>query len=147
MDERQSETERAGRPRRRLRRTARVSLWLISSLVFLALVAGFGVLALSGKPLRLPVWAVAEAEARLNARMPLRDLSVAIETVEVMVDSGWVPRLRLENLSINRKTGGALLRLPEAGEAGNRPLLADLKSQAPERKQQRPRAANATEHL
>lgn len=114
MDERQSETERAGRPRRRLRRTARVSLWLIASLVFLALVAGFGVLALSGKPLRLPVWAVAEAEARLNARMPLRDLSVAIETVEVMVDSGWVPRLRLENLSINRKSGGALLRLPEA---------------------------------
>jgi len=104
----------AARPRRRMRRRARFSLWLLASLMLIVLAGGIGMLALTGKPLRLPVWMVAEAEARMNARLPNRDLAVSIGTIEVMVDRDWVPRLRLEDLSVARRGGAALLRLPEA---------------------------------
>lgn len=104
-----------GRRRRRIRRhAARVSIWLFASLAVLALVAGFGLLALTGKPLRLPVWAVAEAETRLNDRLPRRDLRLSIGAVEIMVDRDWVPRLRLEDLRLSRREGAMLMRLPEA---------------------------------
>ncbi|WP_226341071.1 YhdP family protein [Gemmobacter serpentinus] len=101
-------------PRRRMRKRARFSLWLLASLVLIALAGGIGLLALTGKPLRLPVWVVAEAEARLNEKLPLRDASISIGAIEVMVDRDWVPRLRLEDVTLTRHNGPALLRLPEA---------------------------------
>ncbi len=47
---------------KRKRRRGRFGLWLLLSLVFLTAILGFGALALTGKPIRLPVWAVAEVE-------------------------------------------------------------------------------------
>lgn len=104
-----------GQRRRKVRRhAARVSIWLFASLAVLALVAGFGLLAVTGKPLRLPVWVVAEAETRINDRLPRRDLRLSIGAIEIMVDQDWVPRLRLEDLRLARREGAQLLRLPEA---------------------------------
>lgn len=101
-----------GRPRRR---HARMGLWLILSLALLAAVFGVAVLAITGKPLRLPVWAVAEAEARMNAALPLPGAVVSLEGAELTIGRDWVPRLRLEDLRIGLKEGGGtLLRLPEA---------------------------------
>lgn len=79
----------------------------------------FGVLALTGKTLRLPVFAVAEMEARINDLLPGAGLpertAVAIGGVEVMVDRNWVPRLALSDLRLLRPGGTApLLVLPEA---------------------------------
>lgn len=104
----------AGRGRRR-RRHARMGLWLILSLLLLAATFGVAALAITGKPLRLPVWAVAEAEARMNAALPLPDAVISLEGVEIAVGRDWMPRLRLEDLRLALKSGGGtVLRLPEA---------------------------------
>lgn len=104
-------------PRRK--RRARSGFWLVPSLIFLMLGLLFAGLGLSGKPLRLPVWAVVEAETRIN-RM-LADISgqenggtaLSLGGAVFVVDKDWVPRLRLEDLRLLRPDGGALLTLPE----------------------------------
>lgn len=108
-------TQPAGPVRRRLlRRSARASVFVVIALAFLIGGLGVGVLALTGIPLRLPAQIVTRVEARLNAALPLRETSLTIGGIEVMVDRGFVPRLRMENLSLNTRSGGSLLRLPEA---------------------------------
>lgn len=102
-----------GAPRRR-RRRARFGLWLLLSLGLLVATAGIGLLALTGRPIGLPVWAVAEAEARLNAALPLKDASLSLERIEITVGRDWVPRLRLEDLRLTRQGGGTIVSLPEA---------------------------------
>ena len=101
-------------PRRRMRRRTRFSIWMLGSLLVLVLAVGFALLALTGKPLRLPVWMVAEAEAQLNDRLPLKQAQLSLGGIEIMVDRAWVPRLRLENLTLARLDGAPILRLPEA---------------------------------
>lgn len=101
-------------PSRAPRRAMRFGLWMLLSLAFVLALAGFGVLALTGKPIRLPVWAVAEAEARLNDALPMGDNNLSIGGVEIAVGRDWVPRLRLEDLRLTRAGGRPLLRLPEA---------------------------------
>lgn len=107
---------RPAAPRRRRRRGARVGLWLVLSMGLLALAATFAVLGLTGKPIRLPVWVVAEAEARANRALGPAALaaSVAIGGIEVTVDDDWVPRLRLDDLRLLQRGGRTLATLPEA---------------------------------
>ncbi len=99
--------------RRRGRGPVRAGLWVLLSFVLVLALSGLGLLALTGKPIRLPVWAVAEAEARLNRALPLGENVLSLGGVEVTVDRDWVPRLRLQDLRLGRGAGGALLRLPE----------------------------------
>jgi hypothetical protein len=86
-------------------------------LLFLVLVFGaiFGVLGLSGRPIPMPVFVVAEIEARANAALAkaLPDASLALGGVELRVDSDWVPRLRLDDVRLLKPGGAALLTLPE----------------------------------
>lgn len=108
--------EAAGKPpRRRLRRAGRAGLSLIVMLSLLALVLGVTVLALTGQPIRLPVWVVAEVEARGNAalsrEMPGAALSVG--AVEIRIDEGWAPRIRIEDLRLLQGQGATLLALPD----------------------------------
>lgn len=103
------------RPKRRVRHhVVRVSIWMFAALAVLALAAGFTILALTGKPVALPVWAVNEAEQRLNARIPVPEMRLSLGKIEVMVDRDWIPRLRLEDIRITRGLDTTLLRLPEA---------------------------------
>ncbi|MDZ4095001.1 MAG: DUF3971 domain-containing protein [Paracoccaceae bacterium] len=96
------------------RKRGRGGLWLLFSLVFLVAVAGFGVMGLTGKTLRLPVWAVAEAEARMNAAFAGGgDTTLSLGGVAVTVGRDWVPRLRLDDLRLAKAKGGAILTLPE----------------------------------
>lgn len=101
---------------RRRRKVARNSLFTLLTLAFLVTAGGFAALALSGTFIRLPVWAVAEAEARLNRSLSdaLPDTAIAIGAVEVGVDTDWVPRLRLEDARLLHRTGAPILILPEA---------------------------------
>ncbi|MBL4917840.1 hypothetical protein JL811_11470 [Tabrizicola sp. DMG-N-6] len=111
------------RPPRKARapRPARSAFWVLPVLIFLSLFVVFAGLALTGRPIPLPVWAVAEAEARVN-----RSLVAALEPQGVVppavslggavlrVDRDWVPRLRLEDLRLLRRGGDAVLVVPEA---------------------------------
>ena len=75
----------------------------------------FALLAVSGKPIKLPVWAVAEVETRINIAVAetLKDLSLSVGSIEVMVDKDWVPRLALDDLRVLQKDGTTLVALPE----------------------------------
>lgn len=102
----------APKPPRKRHRTG-LGLRLLSLALIVAAV--FGVLGLSGKPIPLPVFAVAELEARANAALTksLPEASVAIGGVELRVDADWVPRLRLDDVRLLKSGGAALLTLPE----------------------------------
>lgn len=105
---------RPARPRRR----GQISLTVILTLVVLALAFGYLTLAYTGKTIRLPTWTVAEVEARLNeslaqARLP-KGTAVSLGGVELAVDTGFVPRFRLDDIRLIGDTGRSLLTLPEA---------------------------------
>lgn len=110
------------RRRRNVRRERRGGLWFFLFLMFAALFGAIGAVALAGKPLRLPVWAVAEAEARLNrllaAALPGRDgpqgAGLSLGGAVVVVGEDWVPRLLLEDVRLLQRGGEALVALPEA---------------------------------
>lgn len=92
------------------------TFWLIPTLVFLTLAGLFVGLAVSGKLIRLPVWAVVEAEQRINTT--LRDIagdtaSLSIGGAVFVVDTDWVPRLRLEDVRLLEPNGATFLSLPE----------------------------------
>jgi hypothetical protein len=103
------------RPRARGRKAGKAGLWLLLSLVLVAGLAGFAVLGLTGSPIRLPVWAVAEVETRLNRALgdAVPDGALSVGGIEVAVDDDWVPRLRLEDVRLMQQDGKALLTLPE----------------------------------
>lgn len=102
----------APRPRRRFRRGL-ISLLIVLLLLFSG---GFALLGVSGSFLRLPVWVVAEAEARLNQTLApaMPDAALSLGGVEVGVDSDWIPRLRIEDLRLLHRDGSPILILPEA---------------------------------
>jgi hypothetical protein len=68
-----------------------------------------------GKPIQLPVWAVTDIEARLNASMEgaLPDGALSVGGIEVTVGNDWVPHLVLEDLRVLQPGGQTLLTLPE----------------------------------
>ncbi len=99
-------------PRRRPLRNGIIGLFILLAL-FAA--GGFAALGLSGSYLRLPVWAVVEAEDRLNRALApvLPENAIAIGAVEVGVDEDWVPRLRLEDTRLLHRDGAPVLILSE----------------------------------
>lgn len=110
----------AAGPRKARRRPARLrrhrsGLGGRLAFVFLAFLTVLGGFALAGKPIRLPVWAVAEIEARLNTALgsSVPEGALAIGAVELRVGADWVPELRLDDLRLLKPGGEALLALPE----------------------------------
>lgn len=106
-------------PSRRAMRRRRRRAGLLSLLAFVvvAFAGMFFLFGLADLRLRLPTWAVAEVEDRLNAAMAeaLPDRALAVSGIEIAVDEDWVPSLALDDLRLLRPTGGApLLTLPEA---------------------------------
>lgn len=103
----------------RARRSVRGPWALIITILVLFALA-FGALGLTGKPIRLPVWLVAEAEARLNRTLgraagvgPVS--AVALGGATVIVDrTDWTPKVVLEDLSVLKTGGGTLVAVPEA---------------------------------
>ena len=84
--------------------------------VVLACILGtITLIAVSGKPIKLPVWAVVEVETRMNTAVAetMKDLSLSVGAIELFVDKDWVPRLALEDLRVLQKDGTALVALPE----------------------------------
>jgi hypothetical protein len=102
-----------GRKRRHVWVMLRSALAMTAFLVLLVGGGLFGLLALTGKTLRLPDWAVDSLEQRLNAQLD-GAASTTLEAVEVLVDDGWVPRLKITGIRLAGREGATLLTLPEA---------------------------------
>lgn len=122
LEDRPTEPDRAepDRDDHRVRRGLFTALrrMLVVALVTAGLV--FGLLWLSGTTLRLPVWALVEAEARIN-RVVGPGLgegnSVVLGGAAVRVDADWVPRIQLDDLRLVNAAGATILTLPEIGVA------------------------------
>lgn len=107
---------RAERTRRR-----RGGAWFFVTMVCVALAIGIAALGLMGKPIRLPVWVVADAETRLNRALAealgatgARGTALSIGGAVLVVDSrDWAPRILVEDLRVLRPGGEALVTVPE----------------------------------
>ncbi|QCO56779.1 AsmA family protein (plasmid) [Pseudorhodobacter turbinis] len=104
------------KPKSAVRPHRRGTFWLVPTLIFLSLAVVFVGLALTGKPIRLPVWMVVEAEQRMNTA--LQDLTregtaISVGGAVFVVDTDWVPRLRLEDVRLLEKSGETAVSLPE----------------------------------
>ncbi|GAB1363472.1 hypothetical protein MASR1M32_27080 [Rhodobacter sp.] len=114
---------KAARSRRlRHRHRPRIGLRLVLALLVLALATGICGMALTGRTIGLPVWAVAEVEDRLNTA--LKDNShlpagaaVALGEIEVALDHDFTPRFRLMDLRLIEPGGRSILALPELAVA------------------------------
>lgn len=106
---------RTGARRTGLRRAGRMGLVTVLALVVASALAVLAVLAMTGKPIRLPVWTVAEIETRANAALQdaLPGAAVSVGGIEIMLDPDWTPRLRLEDLRLLQGPGSTLLALPD----------------------------------
>ncbi|OAN78077.1 hypothetical protein A8B82_09955 [Sulfitobacter sp. EhC04] len=100
------------RPRRKPHQhVARFGLW---SILLLTLAAGalVGAVYLSmGQPLRAPAWVQDRIEARIARELP--QVRVALGEVELVVEEGWYPRVRLRNVAISTPEGAEILSLTE----------------------------------
>ena len=76
------------------------------------IIAGFG---MTGKTVRLPVWAVAEVENRLNHALEgvLPKGAVSVGAIEMSLDANWSPQLQLDDLRLLQTGGRTLLTLPQ----------------------------------
>jgi len=103
-------------PEPRRRRRGRLGLWLLLSLALIVAASGFGVMALTGRPILLPAWAVERIEARINLAVSSPQGSPAgtlkLGAVELLVDERFVPRVRLRGVEI-RSGGAPVALLPE----------------------------------
>jgi Protein of unknown function len=103
-----------GRGNRHIGRLRRI-LRYAAILFLIAVIGVFGVLALGGRTIGLPVWAVAEVESRLNKAMAGQaPLALSVGGIAVAVDRDWVPRLQLTDLRLAKPDGTTFLTLPEA---------------------------------
>ena len=111
------------RRRRRLRHRhrPRIGLWLTLGLIALALATGIVGMALTGRSLSLPVWAVAEIESRLNRVLGISHLppgaALAVGEIDLALDRDFTPRFRLRDLRLIEPSGRAILALPELAVA------------------------------
>lgn len=101
-ERRKAERRRAARlsPERRQRRRRRSAL--VARLVFLCVVGLLvaGALALHGRSVPLPVWAVAEVEARMNRAIGavLPETAVSVGGIALGFGKDWAPELDLEEI-------------------------------------------------
>ncbi|NUB43092.1 hypothetical protein GEU84_001740 [Fertoebacter nigrum] len=114
-------------PRRRRR-----GVGLLAGLLLLGLLAGLALLVLTGRPIALPVWAVAEVEQRLNRSLSAgaSGAAVSLGGIEVTFGRDGVPRLRLEDIRLLQPGGRSLLTLPEARVAFDAGALSTLRLRA-----------------
>lgn len=97
------------------RRAGHLSLALVIGLVVLAGASAIVLWALLGRTVALPVWVVAEVETRANATIAaaLPEAGIAIGRIDVTLEEGWTPNLRLGDVRLLQGQGSTLLLLPE----------------------------------
>ncbi|WP_343082166.1 AsmA-like C-terminal region-containing protein [Ostreiculturibacter nitratireducens] len=96
----------------RRRRRGRFGLWLLMSVALIGFLAVLAVLGLTGRPLPAPDWLVDRIEARANAVIAGQG-RMTLDSVELVVDERYVPRVRMKGLELFTATGARLAELPE----------------------------------
>lgn len=110
------QTPQAGMPEaapRRARRRMRFGLMLLLSLPLVALAALFAVMVLTHRPLPAPAWVITELESRANAALAGRLSVRLVAGADVIIDEGFVPRVRFHDVLILRPDGRPFAILPE----------------------------------
>lgn len=105
----------ARKPRKARKKRAGSGLFGRLLIVLIVALLAVGAVSLSGKPIPLPVWVVAEIEARLNRALAdsLPEGAISLGAVDLTVDGRWMPLLELDDVRVLKPGGEALLTLPE----------------------------------
>ena len=109
-----------------IRRRRRFGLWALLSLALLAAVMAAGVAAVTGRPIVAPGWAVTEVESRVNDRLA-GAASLHLGGAELLIDSHFVPGVRLTDLHVLDARGDQVAYLPELRVTFALPALLDGK--------------------
>lgn len=97
------------------RHIGRIGILLVAASLLVAVLAVVAALALTGRPIGLPVWAVAEVERRVNDAIAdgVPGAAVSIGAIEVRVEPDWTPRLRMEDVRLLQASGTSIFALPD----------------------------------
>ncbi|WP_370401201.1 YhdP family protein [Sulfitobacter sp. JB4-11] len=108
--------------KRRRRLWVRLMLWLVVCVLLLGAAGAGGVYYAKGRAFSLPDWAQARLEERIAQAMP--QVRVAFDEMVVVIDDGWVPRIRLRNIGVRAPEGIEIVRFNELKASfALRPLL------------------------
>ncbi|MGC9417588.1 MAG: hypothetical protein ACP5EN_01325 [Rhodovulum sp.] len=91
----------------------RFGLWLLLSLGMLVGLAGLAGLALTGRMVAMPGWAIGRVEARLNSA--LAPVEVRIGGMDVLVSRDSVPAIHFSDVVVLDAAGRDIAALPEIG--------------------------------
>lgn len=121
--------------RKRRHLALRLCIGLCVLTVVLCVMLALTIMAISGRPITLPQWAVAEVEQRMNTaiRPTMPRASVSLGGAEVTLGEDWRPRVRARDLRLMQDDGRALLTLPDlrmsfdaASIPSARPMLQEM---------------------
>jgi hypothetical protein len=104
-------SKRARRPLKKRHHVHRFGLWFCSMILFLALLAGLAILALTGQDITLPATLTKHIERQINS--DLGDTKVSVGEITVTVDKNFVPRAHALNVGIIDPSGSEIARLNE----------------------------------
>lgn len=97
------------KPRRRL--WVRMLLWIVVGVLLIGAAGAGGVFYAKGRAFTLPDWAEARIETRIADALP--QVRVGFDEMMVVIDDGWVPRIRLRNIGVTSVTGEEVARFNE----------------------------------
>ncbi len=99
-------------PPREKRRRGRFGPWLLLTLVVLVFAALMGLLALTGRPVDVPRWVVAQVEGRVNHVLDGK-ASLEVGGAELLVDDHLVPHVRLTDIRVMDRRNVRIANLPD----------------------------------
>ncbi|NUH64557.1 hypothetical protein HTT03_04465 [Sulfitobacter sp. S0837] len=99
---------KARAPRRSLRRAG---LWSLVALVLLAALATGAAVYFTGRTIPAPLWVQERIETRIASALP--QARVHFGAMEFVVDEGWRPRVRLQDISVTTPEGDEIVSFNE----------------------------------
>lgn len=120
MDTRDANNQDRGRPKRS--RLRRLGIWsVVAGVIFSGLIGGL-ILWGIGQTLTMPDWLRNRIESRIEQN--LGGFLISFGDVEMVVNRGWRPRVRLRDVTLSEANGRPVLQLSDAqASLAMRPLL------------------------
>jgi hypothetical protein len=109
-------------PRARRSRAHRASLWTLAGVVVTFVGLSFLAVVIIGQTMRAPDWVRERVEARIERN--LGGLQIAFGDVELVINKGWRPRMRLRDVALSGPDGARIVQLADVeASLAMRPLL------------------------